>query len=95
MSKKGKGNSFPLCYRYESIVIRKIKLVAYKPLLINTLLTCSSQALRLLKGIVLDDRSNTKACERNRYKKKPRLVCVTSVDIRNKESGERLWMKIF
>lgn len=68
-----------------------IKLVAYKPLLINTLLTCSSQALRLLKGIVLDDRSNTKACERNRYKKK--LVCVTSVSI--KESGERLWMKIF
>ena len=94
MSKKGKGISFPLCYRYESIVIRKIKLVADKPLLINTLLTCSSQALRLLKGIVLDDRSNTKACERNRYKKL-RLVCVTSVDIRNKESGERLWMKIF
>lgn len=92
MSKKGKGISFPLCYRYESIVIRKIKLVAYKPLLINTLLTCSSQALRLLKGIVLDDRSNTKACERNRYKKK-KLVCVTSVSI--KESGERLWMKIF
>ena len=28
-------------------------------------------------------------------RKKPRLVCVTSVDIRNKESGERLWMKIF
>ena len=71
------------------------KLVAIKLLVVKCLIACSSQALRLLKGIVLDDRSNTKACERNRYKKKPRLVCVTSVDIRNKESGERLWMKIF